>query len=164
MQMRFVLPLACAACVALAATVGCSKVATSVGGSDQAHSWTQPGVLRLSDISDPSSLNPMLTGADVAYEVASYALEYLVQLDDRGDLVPVLCEQIPTLENGGVRQVGAGMDVAYQLRPGLRWSDGQPLTSDDAVFTYQTITGPAAQSAISSISSDAASLEKLSLT
>ena len=57
-------------------------------------------------------------------------------LDAFGDLA----EAVPTLENGGVRQVGDGMDVTYQLRTGLAWSDGQPITPDDVIFTFQAIT------------------------
>ncbi|MGB3508521.1 MAG: ABC transporter substrate-binding protein [Microcoleaceae cyanobacterium] len=29
--------------------------------------------------------------------------------------------------------------ITFTLRPGLKWSDGQPLTADDVVFTYQDI-------------------------
>ena len=29
------------------------------------------------------------------------------------------------------------MDVAYELRPGLHWSDGQPINADDVIFTWQ---------------------------
>jgi peptide/nickel transport system substrate-binding protein len=31
------------------------------------------------------------------------------------------------------------MTVSYQLRAGLRWSDGQPITTDDVTFTWQVI-------------------------
>lgn len=60
-----------------------------------------------------------------------------------------LAQDVPTLENGGVKRVGVGMDVTYQLRPGLRWSDGQPLTPDDVVFTYQAITGAGRSAGVS---------------
>ena len=84
----------------LAATTGCTKVSTSVGGTAQA--FGQPGVLRISDISDPSTLNPMLSGSDVSYQLAAYTLEFLVQLDDSGHVIPVLCERVPSVENGDV--------------------------------------------------------------
>src|SRR2546429_8152964 len=34
------------------------------------------------------------------------------------------------------------MDVTYRLRPGLRWSDGQPLTARDVAFTWKLIVDP----------------------
>ena len=31
-----------------------------------------------------------------------------------------------------------GLSVVFHLRPGLQWSDGQPLTADDVIWTYST--------------------------
>src|SRR5215467_10223277 len=104
---------AAAAAVVLAA---CSKISSSTG-PHAARSHAEPGVLRISDISDPSTLNPMLTGADVAYQLASYSLEYLVQLDDKGDVVPVLCERVPSVENGDISK--DGLSITYHLRRGV---------------------------------------------
>ncbi len=47
-----------------------------------------------------------------------------------------LAKEVPTFENGRVKQVGSGMDVTYTLRAGLKWSDGQPITPDDVIFTW----------------------------
>src|SRR5579872_719151 len=127
--------------VLLAGTAGCTKVSTSVGpGGSQQHPWTQPGVLRISDISDPSTLNPMLSGADVAYQLASYTLEYLVQLDDRGEIIPVLCERVPTVENGDISR--DGLTIRYLLRPNVTWSDGQPFTSQDIAASWKQVMNP----------------------
>ena len=32
--------------------------------------------------------------------------------------------------------------VTFTMRPGVKWSDGQPLTSDDVLFTYNLIFAP----------------------
>ncbi len=130
---RVVLVLA-VACIAAA---GCTKVSTS---TQTPHARTEAGVLRISDISDPSTLNPMLTGADVAYALASYSLEYLVQLDDKGDVVPVLCERVPSTENGDISK--DGLSITYHLRKGVTWQDGQPFTADDVVATWRQIMNP----------------------
>ncbi len=34
------------------------------------------------------------------------------------------------------------MQVTFHLLPGLKWSDGQPLTADDSVFTYTLVSSP----------------------
>jgi peptide/nickel transport system substrate-binding protein len=39
-----------------------------------------------------------------------------------------------------------GTTYTVRLRPGLTWHDGQPLTSDDVLFTYQVIQNPDARS------------------
>jgi peptide/nickel transport system substrate-binding protein len=137
MRTRVILCLA----ALLATLTGCTKISTSTGLSPNgAHSWTQPGVLRISDISDPSSLNPMLTGADIAYELSGYVLEYFVRLDDKGDLVPVLITQVPTLANGGVSK--DGLTVTYHLRRGVMWSDGQPFGAQDVIETWKQVMNP----------------------
>jgi len=122
----------------LVATTGCTKVSTSVGGA--AHGFGEPGVLRIADISDPSTLNPMMSGADVSYQLSSYTLEYLVQLDDSGHVIPVLCERVPSFENGDVSR--DGLTVTYHLRRNVTWSDGVPFTARDIVESWKQVMNP----------------------
>ena len=117
---------------------GCTKVSTSMGGA--AKNYGPPGVLRISDISDPSTLNPMLSGADVAYQLSAYTLEYLVQLDDQGRVIPVLAERVPSVENGDVS--ADGLTVTYHLRRGVTWSDGVPFTAADLVASWRQVMNP----------------------
>ncbi|MDQ2816678.1 MAG: peptide ABC transporter substrate-binding protein [Candidatus Eremiobacteraeota bacterium] len=120
---------------------GCTQVSTqSHSGSAPVHSWTRPGELRIADISDPSTLNPMLTGADVAYQLAGYTLEFLVQLDDRGEVVPILCTAVPSVQNGGVSK--DGKTITYHLRRGVTWSDGAPFGSADIVASWRQVVNP----------------------
>ena len=128
-----------AAAVGLALLLaGCTRVSTSVGGGGRPEAI--PGVLRISDISDPSTLNPMFSGADVAYQLASYTLEYLVQLDDRGRIIPVLCERVPSVENGDISK--DGLTVTYHLRRGVTWSDGMPFTAADVIASWRQVMSP----------------------
>jgi peptide/nickel transport system substrate-binding protein len=129
--------LACAAAGVLLAS--CTKITTATG-PNAARKGVEPGVLRISDISDPSTLNPMLSGADVAYQLASYSLEYLVQLDDKGELVPVLCERVPSIQNGDISK--DGLSITYHLRHGVTWQDGEPFTSADIVATWKQVLNP----------------------
>ena len=48
-----------------------------------------------------------------------------------------LASNVPTVANGGVVLNGAGMDVTINLRPGMNWSDGQPITCDDLAYQLQ---------------------------
>jgi peptide/nickel transport system substrate-binding protein len=116
---------------------GCSHAQSSSGpiASDG-----EAGVLRVAELSDPTSLNPMLSGADIAYQLSAFVLEYLVQLDDRGNVVPVLAERVPAVENGGISK--DGLTVTYHLRRGVTWSDGQPFTSADVVATWKQVMNP----------------------
>jgi peptide/nickel transport system substrate-binding protein len=128
-------------CVALALTsltAGCSKISTSMERNPR--NGSVPGVLRLSDISDPSTLNPMFSGADIAYQLSAFTLEYLVQLDDKGNIIPVLCERVPSVANGDISK--DGLTITYHLRRGVRWSDGVAFTSDDVIASWHQVMNP----------------------
>jgi peptide/nickel transport system substrate-binding protein len=49
----------------------------------------------------------------------------------------VLAKEIPTIENGGLS--ADGKTITIKLRDDITWSDGEPLTADDFVFTYEMI-------------------------
>lgn len=50
-------------------------------------------------------------------------------------LVPVLVKEVPSLENG---LLSADLTtVTFNLLPDVVWSDGEPFTADDVVFTWE---------------------------
>ena len=72
-------------------------------------------------------------------------------------MVPYLAESIPTVENGGVSK--DLLTITWKLKDGLLWSDGTPVTADDAVFTWQYCTDPEGGCAQLSNFSDVKSVE-----
>lgn len=56
--------------------------------------------------------------------------------DDKNNFIPDLAQDVPTGANGGVS--ADGLTITWKLKPGLKWSDGQPLTSKDVLFTWQS--------------------------
>ncbi|WP_407572456.1 peptide ABC transporter substrate-binding protein [Deinococcus altitudinis] len=91
---------------------------------------------------DIDTLNVYSTGylGDVQAAVA----EGLVAPDSKARYVPVLATRVPTVANGGIKVAadGKSMVVTYQLRPGVKWSDGQPFTSADVKFTWEAVRDP----------------------
>jgi peptide/nickel transport system substrate-binding protein len=88
----------------------------------------------------PSTMNPFLSGGTKEIEAASIVIEPLARFSPEGEIVPVLAESIPTLENGGV--AADLMSITWTLKEGLLWSDGTPMTAADAVFTWKYCTHP----------------------
>jgi len=88
----------------------------------------------------PSTLNPYLSGGTKEVEAASLVLEPLAGFDNNGELVPRLVDEIPTVENGGVSEDLTS--ITWVLSEGITWSDGSPVTANDAVFTWQYCTDP----------------------
>ena len=48
--------------------------------------------------------------------------------------------RVPTQKNGGIS--ADGKTITFELRPNLKWSDGEPLTSEDVAFTVGVINDP----------------------
>ena len=86
----------------------------------------------------PSTLNPYLSGGTKEVESASLVLESLGRFSNTGELLPWLAAEIPTVGNGGVAEDLTS--ITWTLQEGVLWSDGTPLTANDAVFTWQYCT------------------------
>ena len=88
----------------------------------------------------PSILNPYLSSGTKDVETASLILEGLAGFDEKGVVFPRLAETVPTVANGGITEDLT--QITWKLKPGLLWSDGTPVTSADAKFTYDYCTHP----------------------
>jgi peptide/nickel transport system substrate-binding protein len=100
--------------------------------------------VRFDIASDPANLNPIFAHADagnVEQSLAHLAFEPFFDLDATGRPVPELLREIPTVANGGLS--ADGRTLVYHLRPGVRWSDGVPVTARDVLFTLRAILDPA---------------------
>ena len=88
---------------------------------------------------EPATLDPLRsTGAQASALIYGVAVEGLLRTGPDGRSVPVLAREVPTIANGGVT-LDDGMTVRYALRDGVRWSDGEPFTSADVLFTWRAI-------------------------
>ena len=88
----------------------------------------------------PSTLNPYLSSGTKDVETASLILEGLGGFNEKGEVVARLADGVPTVENGGV--AADLTSITWKLQPGLLWSDGTPVTSADAKFTWEYCTHP----------------------
>ena len=141
---------------------GCSSLPSvngiSLGSPSPQASQYQPeparhegGTLVVGDWESPTNFSPLFNEEVPAAQVDALLFASLVRLDPNLQPVADLVERVPTLENGDVKwNHDAGtVDVTYRLRPGLRWSDGEPLTADDVAFTWRLIVNPKVQGVLS---------------
>ncbi len=87
-----------------------------------------------------SILNPFLSGGTKDTEAASMVIEPLARYDEKGNMVPYLVDEIPTVANGGISEDLT--TITWKLSPGILWSDGTPFTSADVVFTAEYCMHP----------------------
>jgi peptide/nickel transport system substrate-binding protein len=71
---------------------------------------------------------------------ASLVTEPLLSFLPDATLIPTLVKEVPSVENGLLAEDLS--TVTYNLLEGVTWSDGEPFTADDVVFTWQWITNP----------------------
>lgn len=84
---------------------------------------------------EADNLNPMYTSMWFAGIIQDLYIAPAWNFD--GDLIPqpVLVTEIPSVDNGGISE--DGLTITLALRDDITWSDGEPITSADFVFTYE---------------------------
>ena len=89
---------------------------------------------------EPDNIVPYYTNMSYAVWIAQLTLAGLGEWNDKGEMVPELASEIPTSENGGIS--ADGLTITWKLKPDLKWSDGEPLTSADVKFTWESNMDP----------------------
>ena len=116
---------------------GCTKTGTVGGPGGERHPWTQPGVLRFSEFSDPKNLNPSLDSASPVLDLAMFIYSWTIRYDSHARPFPDALSEVPTIANGDVSK--DGLTLKYKLRHNIKWQDGVPLTCRDLKFTWQVV-------------------------
>ena len=107
-------------------------------------SAAEPSSIVIAIPEDPPSFNAMI--ADTGYDamVMELVLLALTDVDAEGNVFPELAAELPTVENGGVLmdEEAWTMVVTWTMRSDVVWADGEPVTADDVVFTWEAISNP----------------------
>lgn len=90
------------------------------------------GSIVLSTISDPKSFNDITAKETSTTEILQYVFEGLTRSNPHTlQVEPNLAERWKVSEDG--------LTWTFYLRKDVRWSDGQPFTADDVVFTFNRL-------------------------
>jgi peptide/nickel transport system substrate-binding protein len=113
-------------------------VATACGGGGGGGGTAGPsgqvkegGVLRLAAFDGVDSLNPFSASNDDSYSAYEYIYPQLVQYDSQMNLVSDFATDWSHSSDG--------LTWTFHTQPSAKWSDGEPLTSEDVAWTYNTI-------------------------
>lgn len=99
------------------------------------------GTLIVSFGGDPLTFNPNFQVDDNAFTPACNIYNTLVTLDSAYAVLPELASSWETAEDG--------LTTTFTLVEGATWHDGQPVTSTDVKYTYDTIIANASATASS---------------
>lgn len=84
---------------------------------------------------EPDTLSPLYTGMWFSGITTELWLAKPWVFDDNLAATPVLVKEIPSADNGGIS--ADNKVITLNLREDLTWSDGEPLTSADFLFTVE---------------------------
>lgn len=99
---------------------------------------TKGGSYREGIVGQPRIINPIYAFSDPERDLVEILFEGLMEYSQEGEILPGLAEKYEIKEGGKIYE--------FTLRKNLFWSDGQPLTVDDVLFTIQIIQNPAYKS------------------
>ena len=122
--------------VLFASTVAAMALAGSAAHAERG----SDGELKILFWQAVSTLNPYLSGGTKEIYSSSMVIEPLARYDEKGELVPMLVTEIPTIDNGGVAK--DLLSMTWKLKSDVKWSDGTPFTAEDVIFTWKYCTAP----------------------
>ncbi|WP_414663406.1 peptide ABC transporter substrate-binding protein [Horticoccus sp. 23ND18S-11] len=121
--------LAVLALVAACSLSACKKRETDVTRGDQA------GILHVGNGAEIQSLDPHLAGGAVDHNVLCALFEGLITLDETTfQPRPGVAERWEISPDG--------LTYTFYLRPGARWSNGDPLTANDFLYSFRRALTP----------------------
>jgi peptide/nickel transport system substrate-binding protein len=99
------------------------------------------GTVVIDLVQEPDTLNQYYTGMWFGailrdlYNLAPWSF------NEELELVPRLVAEIPSKTNGMINEDGT--EITLKLRDDIVWSDGEPITAEDFVFTAEMVTADA---------------------
>jgi peptide/nickel transport system substrate-binding protein len=136
--------LAAAAAIALTLTA-CSSAASSSpsapaapAGSSASASAASGGTYNIGLITPTGGIDPLTTAQSATQFTVGLASAQLVIENTSGTIEPQLAQSWTQSANK--------LSWTFTLRPGLKFSNGQPLTAKDVVSTFDSILSPSSES------------------
>jgi oligopeptide transport system substrate-binding protein len=112
------------------AVAGCHRRETDVAAANR------HGILLIGNGGEVQTLDPDLAGGMIDTNPISALYEGLVTVDET-----TLAPQPGLAERWDISS--DGLTYTFHLRPGLRWSNGEPLTAADFVYSLRRVLSPA---------------------
>lgn len=116
--------VACGGDTGTAGTTGTPTTGTETGA-------VTGGTFVIQQSGEPATLNPDTIADDNNYAIAQNIFGRLVKLTNGYTAIPDLADLPEVSEDA--------LTYTFHLKEGVKWHDGEPFTSADVVYTYQTI-------------------------
>ncbi|HSB01250.1 MAG TPA: ABC transporter substrate-binding protein, partial [Anaerolineales bacterium] len=117
----------------LSLVVCASMILAACGGNVPASGSSGTAIITF--VQQPTTLNPMYANQWFSTITTQFFLKSLWSFDQNNSPVPEIATEIPSAKNGGISE--DGLTLTIKLRDDVTWSDGEPVTAKDFVFTYE---------------------------
>jgi oligopeptide transport system substrate-binding protein len=97
-------------------------------------------ILRLAMTTDPTTLDPALVQDGVTIDLLQQIYEGLVEWTPQNKLAPALATSWTKSKDG--------LTYTFNIRPGVKFHSGAPVTADDVVFSLSRCLNPALKSPV----------------
>lgn len=125
-------------------SVGCSS---NSSGDQTAPTGTEGtkmtgGIVRTTMPSEPDNLDPYLSAAADTEAVMNNVFEGLMRFDEKGEILPQLATDYSVSEDG--------LTYTFDIRTNVSFHNGEPMTVEDVLYSYQKLAGLNGSEALSS--------------
>ena len=124
----------------LAACAGDESDDSDSGSSGVSMAPADQQVLRLRIQGEPKTIDPQLSDQAQEVTLTRALFSGLFTYDEDLNVVPNLAVEMPSVDNGGVSE--DGLTYTIRLNPDAMWSDGQPVTAEDFVYSMKRALDP----------------------
>ena len=102
--------------------------------------WTMsaPADLTLSNGDEPQSLDPAIVTGQLEGRLCLALFEGLTTRDAKGAIIPGMAQSWDISPDG--------LTYMFHLRPGIKWSNGEPITASDFLNSWERVLNPATAS------------------
>jgi oligopeptide transport system substrate-binding protein len=119
----------------LAGLAACGGATQGPGDDAAAEPSARSAVtLRRGNGPEPDTLDPQRARTDASFNILRDLFEGLTAVGPEGDAIPAAAESWTVSRDG--------LEYAFTLRPGLRWSNGDPLLAADFVAGMRRLVDP----------------------
>lgn len=123
--------------VALTAALALSACAQGEKAAEEKPAKAKASIVTRNNVTEPQSLDPHQITGIPEINIVRDLFEGLVETDEKGDVIPAAAESWESSDNKIWR---------FKLRPDAKWSNGDPLTAEDFVYSWRRLVDPATAS------------------
>lgn len=151
-------------CMGFTFLVGCNtssnqaEAAPNIGSQEPhtAVSEQKPikgGIVRTTISAEPDNLDPHLSAASDTEAIMNNVFEGLIGFTPEGEFIPRLAESFKVSEDG--------LNYTFVIRTDVKFHNGNPLTIDDVIYSFNRLSGLGQEAPLSSKFATVTQIEKL---